>query len=1135
VNPRFAVIAAFLMGAVAYQTGPPAGARKTKAGAQTQPTHTTAGASGENQPAVEDEPLTTICQFAAAPSAARGEAQANAHCLPASHPIDFLIATVPDPQNSHYPFLFDSFVESIRLAFQDSGYALDRFWLPWQANSSPPDTDWQKRIEHRAWQAKRQANPGILLFRGEPPEKRESLFGVLLIGEDPIRGINKEQFGKALSLIAEFRRPDDLKTVRVLGPSFSGSILSLGIAMRDSEDAGITYQVITGSATAWINKRTLENYVGRDRVSYNDSAIVNDDIATRSFFSYLENLPHPVGLKKIAILAESGSEFSIQFVKHTPTGASTLESPLILEYPMEISRLRNAYANDPELSALSSANASKAPPQGLQISLKDTEGTKDSVPSFSPELTPVSQEAALLSTLATISREKIEYVTIVASDILDAIFLGHLLQQHCPDVRLFVIDSDLIYAHTDQNYSFEGMLMVTRYPLFTENQLWTNSWDGRQRRQFSRAAAEGVYNAGLLLLQIPPYRESPAPLVEDATPQADGKSTVPQPGLWLTVVGRDGIWPVTTLPSLEGSEHPLGPDSLQNRPLTESSRGWKLLFWFMTLFCGLFAAGVIVCNLGPGHAEEIRQGRLALLHVGDKDYSTTVQVCLSAALGVLLIAYGFIAAVQVSFFGLDGRYFDPKALFCGLIPALLLTAVVRCWRPAKTATWELIAAATASVAASALFCGFTYLRPLSLFFVYRSVHVGNGVNPVIPALLLSIALLWYAWVQLYRIHLCRGAVELPSFVELPSSPGGDIYLSSVAKVKKEMFEALEKWRFRKSSWTVPAVLGLGILLLQPMRSIETFPFEWPYAAGLCLLFAGLWLGCLRFFYIWWHLRKILRMIECHPLREAFKRLPPDLSPNTVWRWQGSRTDLTLSRSIERLRSLPVVGMSCRFTDDRDFTAHLEDLRNDAKKLIAADVVGTVPEKELKTVAEVVTFSDYLLKNVLTSYWETGNAADVPQAMAAAAVASGASQLSPLPAVSKSTALAAEEYVALRFVALFRYVTLHLKNLLEFVAGALILALVSLHSYPFQPLHWINTAISVCFFAGAAAFAGALMQMNRSPIMSYRGGGKAAKLDPNLLHVLSFGALPLITVLGSQFPSIGGFLFAWVKPALENLR
>ena len=60
-------------------------------------------------------------------------------------------------------------------------------------------------------------------------------------------------------------------------------------------------------------------------------------------------------------------------------------------------------------------------------------------------------------------------------------------------------------------------------------------------------------------------------------------------------------------------------------------------------------------------------------------------------------------------------------------------------------------------------------------------------------------------------------------------------------------------------------------------------------------------------------------------------------------------------------------------------------------------------------------------------------------------------------------------------------------------------------------------------------------MSRNTILSYLSKTKPGKLDRNLLHALSFGALPLITVLASQFPSISVFLFSWVKPALETMR
>jgi hypothetical protein len=175
---------------------------------------------------------------------------------------------------------------------------------------------------------------------------------------------------------------------------------------------------------------------------------------------------------RVAILTDT-SGYGQDFVADMPTQ----KQPLVVTYPMEISRLRSAYADDSEMSALSSST-SAAPRQGLQINLKESpRPTADSIPSFSPELSPVSQEAALLDILDIIARSQIEYVAIVAEDILDAIFLGRMLKQHCPDVRLFLFDSDLVWADIAQNNAFQGMMIVSSYPLFLANQAWTHSWD----------------------------------------------------------------------------------------------------------------------------------------------------------------------------------------------------------------------------------------------------------------------------------------------------------------------------------------------------------------------------------------------------------------------------------------------------------------------------------------------------------------------------------------------------------------------------------------------------------------------------------------------------------------------------------
>ncbi|HYM06362.1 MAG TPA: hypothetical protein VEU11_07345 [Terriglobales bacterium] len=1200
MNPRSALVVALVAAGLVYRPSAPPSPSRARQGTQT------AAAGGntvvyDTRLEVENWPREKMHEFFTTRGRAKEKAERAVCRLPGNTEVSFLIATVPDPQNSHYPVMFDRFVESIRRASEDSGYTLDRFWLPWDAESGPPDADWLKREHHQDWQATKQDYPGILVFHSGT----EKVLGVLLIGENPISGINKQQFVNALGVITHFKSPVR-KSVAVLGPTFSGSIESLGIAMRDlSGNTGIQqYDVITGSATAADNKRHLLSFdcelnqqgaatccgPGHPNITYY-ATIENDADAFDRFFKYLDpdfadgngtQRLHEVELNRVAILAESGSGYARQLISKAEKRAAERQlkgqlSYLILDYPMEISRVRQAYEDDPELSVLSSSGAAAGGPprQGLQIRLKDSHGAEDSIPGFSTELTPVSQEAALLNTLATISREHIEYVGIIATDILDSIFLGRMLRQHCPDVRLFIFDSDLVYSHIAQNYAFQGMMMVTSYPLFAANQGWTKSWEGqRKKRQFSSASAEGVYNAGLMLLdRFKSKDEKSKPPVEYAAPYLDdnlSSSECPRPALWLAVVGRDGLWPLTTL-EVNGQEElwamPGGktPGDFEDKKWTAiegknvtsdgrpwlagASRGWELGFWLLTLFCALFAAGVIYSNRKPDNGKTIRHGRLSMLRVGADKHRLAVRLGLSAAAGVLLIAYGSVVAVEISYLkrnavGVPSLAFFPvtpfpmplfsigdytRAAFCMLIPALVLAAAFWCWRPGKP-RWMAVSG-LASVAAAVLFSVAVHSHPLSLFYAYRFSHVGSGVTPVVPTVFLSAALVWYAFAHLNRIRLCRAQpAGLPSFKN-------DTYLRSVTQIHSNLTKALEHRWLGKWSWVAVAAFALSLLWLNPLRvgSIEWLPFEWPYTAGLCVLYGGLLFGCVRYLQTWFDLRRILRMLERHPIREAFRRLPKELSPARVWRWGGGgQTYLTLAESIDRLRGLVNNGFDR--ASDFDYAAQLSHLEANARILMARDAYARpVKATTIHQVHQVLTVVSTQLVRVLESSWSKGVAAEAqPQAMAAAAGSAGTP-----PPVQRRQALSpterAEEFVALRFVSMIRYATLHLKNLLEFVAGALILAIVSLNSYPFEPHHAIITAISLCFFALSIVFLTAIVQMNRNTIMSYLADSKPGKLDGNLLHILSFGALPLVTVLAAQFPAVGGFLFSWVKPALETLR
>jgi hypothetical protein len=47
-------------------------------------------------------------------------------------PVEFLIATVPDPKDSSLGYLFDRYLAAIQRALETAGYVLDRFEPPWR-------------------------------------------------------------------------------------------------------------------------------------------------------------------------------------------------------------------------------------------------------------------------------------------------------------------------------------------------------------------------------------------------------------------------------------------------------------------------------------------------------------------------------------------------------------------------------------------------------------------------------------------------------------------------------------------------------------------------------------------------------------------------------------------------------------------------------------------------------------------------------------------------------------------------------------------------------------------------------------------------------------------------------------------
>jgi hypothetical protein len=406
--------------------------------------------------------------------------------------LETLIATLPDPVYSRVGWRYDLFLDAIQRALEANGYVSDRFSMPWQCATK------DQRAEPKDPPRLQESEPGVMLFRHTSVGSRK-LLALLLVGETPTSGIHKDAFFSALKSIGPAGE------VRLVGPHSSGSAVSLKIAIDEwhKQNAGLRFRIISGSATSPANKAILEDEKGL--IDFR-ATVIPDNIALDKFREYLCDLDPDA---KVAILRESNTGYGegikrAQELKESSDDQCKRKSWLNLPFPMHISGMRSAYQRDPllkERPALDVVNMNTPPRSTLELPLDEADTARDVAPSMTPPMTSVAVESVLANILSTIARENIRYVGLMATDTRDKLFLASQIRRYCPDVKLFTTEGDLFYSHPSQRPHMEGMIIVSTYPLFTRNQLWSHPFRGNEvRLQFPIHGAYGVYNATLALL-----------------------------------------------------------------------------------------------------------------------------------------------------------------------------------------------------------------------------------------------------------------------------------------------------------------------------------------------------------------------------------------------------------------------------------------------------------------------------------------------------------------------------------------------------------------------------------------------------------------------------------------------------------
>jgi hypothetical protein len=743
--------------------------------------------------------------------------------------ITAIIATVPDPVHSHLSLMFDRAVGAILQAAGDNGYLSSYYWLPWKNRSGVQRAAESLGDAEPNHDPDRERRPGLIILkhvlpeklRGDPATPAEGFYKVVylfLVAETPTRGVDGFQLQYAFSYETElesalqgrgsFSRGDG--RVAIVGPMFSGSAASLRAGIQTALSPKLPEFELSGATST---QRAIDELTADGKITFLSFGDHTDYEMRKLFGHYFRASGYDLG--RIALLVEDNTTYGTVSSSVLPSTVgkipergepSVLNQVQVIRFPREISLLRNAQVPSDHGSNETSAPGS-VPSPFLRLSLKDS-GAQDNIPQFSRESTPVSQEAQLMTIGRQLHRFRSQFIAIVASNVLDQVFLAQFLHRACPDARLVFFGGDLLMVREIDNVPFIGSVTVSPYSLMGLGRVPGG-------RAYPDSNSQAVYNAasytfwhnrlGVSLPSPPVLQGYWNPLLPPDVQQAP---------LWATVLGSDGYYPLAILSPCASDHGQLlaairgdgkvvaASCEVQNTtaPLRLGSvmifpaRLWVVLCALVCLFCLCHTVMLLVAayrspftrDLAIADNDQPRR-RATYVHVATATLFSMAYIVsfpaislslmahfnpASTVAGVFVLGCGVLAGIvtlrktrgyiwikppegpdRIGFLHAYDRVRENVYLLLNLMAWTMLIALLLLW-------------GYLCIANSTGFRPDPRLNLVGLSFSYRCVNPGSGVSPVLPVLLLLLS--WYLWAffQTWRLRFSdNGRPWLPGKIE----------------------------------------------------------------------------------------------------------------------------------------------------------------------------------------------------------------------------------------------------------------------------------------------------------------------------------------------------------------------------------
>jgi len=1102
---------------------------------------------------------------------------------------------VPDPVHTHLALAFDRMTDTIQQAIQDDGYIFYRAVVPWDQETHPEPDDYKLRLGAKRYQKSRERLPGVMLFRpSRDVDKPKDPLVVMLVGETPTGGVEKEEFLSAIGqILKRTRTPKESElSLKILGPAFSGSLSSLKALLTCGRSpcyrsATILSGTVSGREAVDDFREAVSDFQkqkpGPVKVTF-DTLQETDGVMMERFIEFVSGGSYGARGYRVSSIAElSEDETAYGSFRHSAT-QSQFPGVLRIYFPREISQLRAAYQD----TTGSASGAERLPLQTLPHNFGVTGADDDTVPSFSQKQTPLSQEAVLLSIVAELRKHTIEFVVLNATDPLDTLFLSHYLRSAYPQGRIVTLGADMLFPREVEDTSLHGILALSTYSVSpSANHQFYQLRQSGVERMFPNSFEIGTYNAlhSLMTADVSsPRRDCDASVFKNdcadqlrSSPKAPlylvqygwrerglGKfSRYNAPPVHLSALGHDGYWPVanlgpfeketipTLLPQVVSDPRGAGPSlpvqqfSTDPAPV-EVPNSWILIEAMgLALACGFCGSLWFASVTTPSQP----LAQFAPTSAG-------AHVWMIAAIGFLLIMVLLILLWPFVFGCGEWNLIHGRGSIVILPVAMIAVFVITSLdilersglfdarRSTRTMLSNIgnaapiLAFTVASIALPYWVLTHQEIAPQSIasirrFETLRAIQLTSGLSPILPIFFLLAAGLWWANYSSSGWVLLDGRRP-----RLPSGSGAPI--AEDRETVRSLLSALRPGPSSAIHYLALLAIALGLLFLVgntlPFRTIEPETFDrnelLPF---LVIAWAGILGTTLRLWNIWFRTRELLLALDSSLLRRGFQRLK-GFSWKPIWKFGGACTLDEYRRILARERE----ALECAMNTVPDLKNSKSEIDKGFQQTISSYQIAKSYKHPFSLNWTARRKAEQKLIEDFGSF-QSGVASAARDAFKFLADQWPCEKEEPKCRAGQETenelkTRACERFVSLIYVSFLLVVLVRMRTLIIATSGMYILIVLSMTVYPLEPRPAIQA-----FLAASLAFIVAVVglifaQIHRDATLSHITDTKPGDLGSDFwLRMASFIALPLFTFFASQFPDIGRFFYSWLEPALQALN